>query len=228
MTHSDDDGLILPPRVAPKHIVILPIYKNAEEEKNVLAYCENLQNKLKSQFFYEEKLRVEIDKRDLRGGEKAWQHIKKGTPLRVEIGPRDVEANSVFLGRRDHPPKDKQSMAVEQFIQQVPLILADIQDTLLKRAIEHRKLNTQHCNSVEELEAFFGAENADDDERNQMGGFALCHWNEKAIGSDLMKRLKVTVRCIPLEGQFAYVKESGRCIFTGEPSHQRVILAKAY
>ncbi|MEO8497665.1 MAG: proline--tRNA ligase, partial [Planctomycetota bacterium] len=101
MTHSDDDGLIIPPRLAPKHVVILPIYRNDEERSQVIPYCESLKRELEAQSFSDGKVEVMLDDRDLRGGDKAWQHIKKGVPLRAEVGPKDIAKNGVFLSRRD-------------------------------------------------------------------------------------------------------------------------------
>src|SRR5690606_22257724 len=101
MTHSDDDGLVCPPRLAPKHIVLLPIYRNDEEKAQVIPYVQSLKKELESQMFADGKVRVHIDDRDIRGGEKAWYHIKRGVPLRAEIGPKDIAKNGVFLARRD-------------------------------------------------------------------------------------------------------------------------------
>jgi prolyl-tRNA synthetase len=101
MTHGDDDGLILPPKLAPKHVVVLPIYRSDQERGEVLAYCQSLVSELNDANFSGGSVRAWIDDRDLRGGDKNWQHVKKGVPLRVEIGPRDIAKNGVFLARRD-------------------------------------------------------------------------------------------------------------------------------
>jgi prolyl-tRNA synthetase len=101
MTHSDDDGLVIPPRLAPKHVVLLPIYRNDEEKSQVLAYVDSLKKELEAQDFSDGKVRVLIDDRDIRGGEKSWYHVKRGVPLRAEIGPKDIAKNGVFLARRD-------------------------------------------------------------------------------------------------------------------------------
>ena len=101
MTHSDDDGFVAPPRLAPQHVVICPIYKDDATKADILAYCQSLQKELSAQRFHDRKVVVTVDNRDIRGGDKAWGWIKKGVPLRVEVGPRDFAANSVFVARRD-------------------------------------------------------------------------------------------------------------------------------
>jgi prolyl-tRNA synthetase len=116
MTHSDDNGLVLPPRLAPKHIVVLPIYRNEEQRSLVLAYCESLKRELEVQGFACSKIRVMVDDRDIPGGEKTWQYIKRGVPLRVEIGPREVTSESISFSRRDREPKERISVARNEFI----------------------------------------------------------------------------------------------------------------
>ena len=118
MTHGDDDGLILPPRLAPKHVVVLPIYRSDEERGKVLEYCNSLQKQLADQTYMDGKVQVFIDDRDLRGGEKNWQHIKRGVPLRAEVGPKDIEKNAVFVGRRD--TGQKSGIARDEFVAKVP------------------------------------------------------------------------------------------------------------
>ena len=101
MTHSDDDGLVLPPKLAPSHAVILPMYKNDDERATVLAYCEQLKTDLQAQRYDDKPVRVRIDDRDIRGGEKKWQWVKRGVPLSITVGPRDIDEGGVFVSRRD-------------------------------------------------------------------------------------------------------------------------------
>jgi prolyl-tRNA synthetase len=222
MTHSDNNGLVLPPKLAPQHVVILPIYKKDEERTLVLQFCEKLAAELRGQKYADSPIRVFIDDRDLRGGEKAWQHIKKGVPVRLEIGPRDVGKDSVFMGRRDLGPKDKRGLARSEFVGSIGGILAEIQDTLLMRAKEHRQAHTVKIDNIDDFRAFFTPKNPDKPENH--GGFALAHWNPAAMNHQVLSELKVTPRCIPLEGD----KESGTCLFTGKDSKQRIIFAKSY
>ncbi|MBC7372109.1 MAG: proline--tRNA ligase, partial [Bdellovibrionaceae bacterium] len=157
--------------------------------------------------------------RDLRGGEKSWQYIKQGVPVRVEVGPRDMAKGEVFVGRRDKAAKDKTGMARGAFVEALPKILDEIQATIFARAKAFRKANMKNVDSLKDFESFFGG-----DAESQAGGFALVHWNEAAIGHEILAKLKVTSRCIPLEGR----DEAGACIFTGQPSKRRVVFAKSY
>jgi prolyl-tRNA synthetase len=229
MSHSDDDGLVLPPKLAPIHVVILPIYRNPEERVQVLEYVNSLAAEIRGQRFADEKVIVKIDDRDLRGGEKAWQYIKQGVPVRVEVGPRDIAKNEVFVGRRDLGVKEKKSFARSEFVASISSILGEIQQTIFNRALTRRTENMKKINSLREFEDFFGGseDSAGKDsggEESATGGFALVHWNEAAMGHEILTKLKVTPRCIPLNGE----KEEGSCVFTGKPSSRRVIFAKAY
>jgi len=220
MTHSDDDGLVLPPRLAPKHVVILPIYRGDDDRAKVREYCDQLAKALEARDYADAKIRVHIDDRDLRGGEKAWHHIKRGVPLRAEIGPRDIEKDSVFLARRDTGTKEP--IGRQQLIDTAPQILAQIQDSLFERALKLRQENTCKIDNLDEFKAYFTPRNEAKPEIH--AGFAHCHWSEDPAMHELLKELKVTIRCVPLDGP----AEPGRCIFTGKASTKRAIFAKAY
>jgi prolyl-tRNA synthetase len=223
MAHGDDDGAILPPRVAPAQIVILPVTPKEETKAAVLEAVEQLAWQLRRQRFGDEPLRVEIDGRDLNGGVKNWEWIKKGVPLRVEIGPRDLEKGSVAVTRRDRPHKEKSFPAVAEFVDSAPALLQSIQDELLARATAFRDRHVVKIDTKEEFYAFFTAKNPKKPEIH--GGFALAHWNgSRAVEDQIKEELKVTIRCIPFEAN----PEPGQCIITGEPSRQRVVFAKSY
>ncbi len=224
MTHGDDDGLILPPRVAPRQLVILPIYKSPEERQEVLAYCRCLQASWQELRFADEKIRVAIDDRDIRGGEKAWSQVKKGVPLRVEIGPKEVRDHKICYARRDQPSSAKQFVASSEFTAQLPQLLADMQQGLFAKALRERQARTREINSLAEFEAFFK-----EDAGLAGGGFALCHFDESASDHELLKTYKVSPRCYPLEqATFTPRAEVGSCLFTGKTSTRRVIMAKSY
>jgi prolyl-tRNA synthetase len=222
MTHSDDDGLILPPRLAPKHVVLLPIYRNDDERGPVLEYCERVRRELSDQRFAGEPVQVLVDDRDLRGGEKMWQHVKRGIPLRVEIGPRDLAADQLFVGRRDTQSKGPQPR--QAFVESVSATLEEIQQNLFDRAKKLREDNTRFIDNGDEFRAFFTPTNAEQPETH--GGFAVSHWIDEPEVQKQLADLKVTVRCLPYDDQLA--GEPGKCIFTGQPSGKRAVFAKAY
>jgi prolyl-tRNA synthetase len=223
MAHADDDGLVLPPRIAPTHIIILPITPKEETRARVLEACDKLAQQLRAVRYADAPIEVEVDRRELGGGVKNWEWIKKGVPLRVEIGPRDLEKGSVAVSRRDQPAKAKQFIAMEEFVGQASELLSSIQQNLYERAKEFRDANTRTIDSKEQFYDFFTPKNGAKPEIH--GGFALAHWNGSgAVEEKIKGDLKVTIRCIPSN----QAGEEGRCIFTGEPSKQRVIWAKSY
>lgn len=222
MTHSDDDGLVLPPRVAPQHIVILPIYRNDQEKTEVLAYCQDLQQQLQQQRYHYDDIIAHIDDRDLRGGEKAWQWVKKGIPLRIEVGPRDMANNAVFMARRDQNPKDKHSLSRTEFIESAVSILDDIQANLLTRAKAHLAGHTVEVNDLEAFKTFFTPKDTNKPEIH--GGFASCYAIDDPEIERYTKPLKVTARCMPFEQNHP----AGKCIFTGQATDKKIIFAKAY
>ena len=220
MTHSDDDGLVLPPKLAPKHVVVLPIYRSDDERSEVLAYCESLVGELNDQTFSAGRVIAWIDDRDMRGGEKKWQHVKRGVPLRVEVGPRDIAKGGVFLSRRDNGQQGPVDRA--DFVKTVGQRLDSIQSDLFGRALDLRKANTHEIDNLDDFRAFFTPKNTEKPEIH--GGFALCHWNEDIAVNETLKDLKVTIRCIPSDAE----EEPGTCLFTGKPSPRRVVFGKAY
>ena len=218
MTHADDDGLILPPRVAPEQIVLLPIHRSDEDRAAVLACCESLQKRLESSRWREEPLRVKIDNRDLRGGDKAWQHVKQGVPMRVEIGPRDLAAGTVSLARRDEPPKDRQTLPLEQFVAEAPDLLEQIQQGLFDRAVAFRQAHSAEIDNQAAVHEFFTAAG------DHPAGFAHVHVADDPAVAAALDPLKVTVRCTPLNWDEA----PGTCLFTGKPVQRRSVIARSY
>src|SRR5438270_4088493 len=147
MAHGDDDGLVLPPRIAPTHIVIIPITPKEGTRAAVLEMCTKLAAQLRMGGYGDGPIEVEVDQRDLGGGVKNWEWIKKGVPLRVEIGPRDLESGKVAVSRRDQPVKAKEAVATEEFLKRAPEILNSIQRNLFQRAMQFRDENTRVLNS---------------------------------------------------------------------------------
>jgi prolyl-tRNA synthetase len=223
MAHSDDDGLVLPPRVAPSQIVILPVLTKEESRAAVLEAAEKLAVQLRGQSAFGEPVRVEIDLRDAGGGTKNWEWIKKGVPVRVEIGPRDLEKGSVAVSRRDRGPKEKEFPAAAEFVSGAGALLESIQSGLLERATKFRDEHTKVIDSADDFRAFFTPKNGNQPEIH--GGFALAHWDgTRETEEKIKEELKVTIRCIPRDAE----TEAGVDPFSGKPSRRRVVFAKSY
>ena len=215
MAHSDDDGLVLPPRLATEHVAILPIYRSDEERATVLEYCEKLENALTDRAYHGVAVGVNLDASDERSGNKVWREIKRGTPIRLEIGPRDVAGDSVFMGRRDKGPRDKGGVDRQEFTGNVTGILDEIQSGLFERAKSFRDERTIAIESVDQFEEYF---------RGDESGFAVCHAADDPAYGERLKALKVTARCIPLADN----DDLGDCIFTGQSGCKKTVFAKAY
>jgi len=222
MTHGDDDGMIMPPRLAPSHVVILPIIRNEEDRESILAYCNEIAAGLRKQRFHERDVEVVVDARDINAGEKGWSWVKKGIPVRVEIGPRDMANNAVFMARRD--TNEKQGIGKDEFVAGIVDLLEDIQQSLLQRALDYRAENTREIDSYDEFTAFFTPANKERPEAH--GGFALSHWCEGTDCEDKINDdLSVTIRCIPFDREQS---GAGQCVCCGKPSPGRVVFAKSY
>ncbi|MEA1969628.1 MAG: proline--tRNA ligase, partial [Thermodesulfobacteriota bacterium] len=218
MTHGDDDGVIMPPRVAPAHVVLLPIIRKENEKRKIIDYTNGIADALKKRRYHGRKIVVEIDDRDI-GGARGWEWIKKGIPVRAEIGPRDMDNDSVFAARRDKSNKEKQSVKREDFINGIENLLDEIQNNLFNRAQSFRKENTHKIDEKDSFYDFYKSE------KGGSGGFVMAHW----CGSDkcetkIKDDLSVTIRCIPFESRV----EQGNCICCGSPSSRRVLFSKAY
>ncbi len=211
MTHSDDDGLVLPPRIAPSHIVILPVLPKEGVEKEVFEYCEKLAERLREKVYYGRAIEVEVDKREMRGGEKKWHWVKKGIPIRVEIGPRDIEKGGAFVSRRDSTKASP--MSCDDLVENIGNILDEIQDALLEKAQGFIDSSITDVDSKEALYRFFEKKGA---------AIARCFIKDSPeIEEKLKEDLQVTCRCIPLDAR------AGTCIFSGEKGLE-VLIARAY
>lgn len=208
MAHSDDNGLVLPPKLAPFQVVIVPIYRSDEQFDLVAAKVAEIKEKLEKHG-----VRVKFDARKThKPGFKFAEWELKGVPLRLAIGPRDLENNTVEIARRD--TLEKESYQLQDIEQKVVNLLERIQKNLYQKALDFRNENTF---KVDGWEAF--------KERIEKGGFVVAHWDGTPETEQKIKEeTKATIRLIPIEGK----KESGKCIYSGEPSEQRVYFAKAY
>jgi prolyl-tRNA synthetase len=222
MTHSDDQGLVAPPRLAPIHVVIVPIFKKPEEKEAVLAAAQKLADAIRkiplSEWLNHEPVVVRVDDRDqYQPGYKFHEWELRGVPVRVELGPKDLANNACVLARRDLPGKEAKEMNVP--LAGAPARIAEMlkamQTDLLERARKFRDANTYEVNSYDEFKKKI----------EEPGGFFLAHWDgtretEDRIAADT----KATIRCIP----FNRTQETGKCMVTGKPSEGRVVFAKAY
>jgi prolyl-tRNA synthetase len=210
MTHSDNHGLILPPKLAPYHVVMVPIFKTEEEHTQLLERMYELKKELEAAG-----LSVKVDDRDnLRPGFKFAEWELKGVPARIVIGPRDLAAGVVELARRDN--LNKESVPQEGLAERLLALMDDIQENIYAKALKFREENTFKVDSWDEFK-----------EKIEEGGFLLCHWDGTAETEAKIKdETKATVRCIPLDSFVC--KEEGKCIYSGKPSHERVLFARAY
>ncbi len=222
MSHGDDDGIILPPRIASAHAVLLPIFKNDDERREVMAYTESLAAELRAKPYHGRPLTVEIDPRDI-GGSRGWEWIKKGIPLRVEIGAREIRENTVFLGRRDKAHRERTALKREAFVTEVGGILDDIQHTLFERASAFRRDHTVEIDDKGEFYDFFTPRNLEKPEIH--GGFVQSGWcGSPDCEARIKEDLTVTIRCLPFEQE----GRQAACIACGRPGEFRAVYAKAY
>jgi prolyl-tRNA synthetase len=209
MTHSDDNGLVLPPNLAPDQVVIVPIYRNDEEFEAVDKVAKDLMKELRSKG-----IRVKYDNRDTqKPGWKFNEYELKGVPVRIAIGPKDVEKGTVELARRDN--LQKEFISNENVVEKVVSLMEEIQNNLYKKAVSHRSENTTEVSSYEEFKKVLDTK----------GGFILAHWDGTAETEEKIKNdTKATIRCIPLDGNIV----AGTCMVTGNPSQRKVLFARAY
>ena len=211
MTHSDDDGLIIPPRIAPVQVVIIPIFTNDSERAETKAFAESIAERLHSRL---DRLKVVIDHRDdLRPAEKFFHWLQQGIPVRIEVGPRDVAKQCGMVVRRD--VREKESVELESITAHVCDLLEKIQENLFQRALEFREQNTRRAKNYEEFCEIMKKE----------GGFVMAHWNgSPEVEAKIKGDTKATIRCIPLDPD----PVPGKCMVTGEPSEREVVFAVAY
>jgi prolyl-tRNA synthetase len=223
MVHADDNGLCLPPKVAPYHVVIIPILTKPEHTEEVLRSCRELQESLEKLSYDGEPLRAFVDERDLRGGEKNWDWVKKGVPIRVEIGPRDVANQSLMVSVRDDKEQAKASWSKNTFLEKVEEMLTSMQDRMFLTAKSFLETHIRRdITTFEEMKAFFTPKNEDRPEIH--GGFVLAKWCEDPATEELLKELKVTIRGLPLEQSGT----EGTCVITGRKATCDAIFAKSY
>ena len=209
MAHSDDQGLILPPRIAPQQVVIVPIYKGDEQKQVISKKVNEISKKLKSLG-----IRVKYDDNDnARPGWKFAEYEMKGVPIRLALGSRDLEKNEIEVARRD--TKEKKTVSIDGLPEYIDELLKEIQQNLFDKALAYRDSHITRADSWEDFEKLL----------DEKGGFISAHWDGTAETEETIKeKTKATIRCIPLKNE----QENGKCILTGKPSTQRVLFARAY
>jgi prolyl-tRNA synthetase len=209
MSHSDDEGLVLPPNLAPIQIVIVPIYRKDEEKVLVIEKARAIQQLLRAK-----NISVKLDDRDnMTPGFKFAEYELKGVPVRIAIGPRDLQNGTVEVARRD--TKEKQVMSMIDLEHKMEHLLTQIQSNLYQRALDFRDEHITAVNSWEEFKNVL----------ENKTGFISAHWDGTGETEQKIKEeTKATIRCIPLNN----MEEKGTCVYSGKPSSQRVLFAKAY
>jgi prolyl-tRNA synthetase len=209
MAHSDDDGLILPPKLAPIHVVIVPIFRSDDELKKITEKVDQIAGALRKQGYA-----VKFDNRDThKPGFKFAEWELKGVPVRLAIGPRDLENGTVEVARRD--TKEKQVMKLDEVSDAIPRLLDDIQQSIYQRALKFRNEHVTRVETYDELKKVLDGN----------GGFVSAHWDgTPETEAAIKEETKATIRCIPLEVK----EETGKCVYSGKPSNRRVLFARAY
>jgi prolyl-tRNA synthetase len=208
MAHSDDNGLVLPPKLAPIHVVIVPVYQKTEQMAQLAEIILPLKKELESKGWT-----VKFDDRDtVKPGFKFAEHELKGIPVRIAVGPRDMENGTVEIARRD--TLEKKVYPINEAVERVTCLMDEIQENILRKAKEFRQANTRQTDSYAEFK-----------EMLEKGGFIMAHWDGSGETEERIKEeTKATIRCIPLDA----AEETGKCILTGKPSQRRVMFARSY
>ncbi len=223
MVHGDDNGLCLPPRIAPFHVVIIPVLTQIEANEAVIAAARRLGDEISAMRYEGELVRVQVDEKEGRAGEKGWGWIKKGVPIRIEIGPRDIEKGVCMVGLRDDERLQKQPFDQKQIAAAIPSLLSEMQRRMYAKARTFQEAHTHtDIRTFEEMKAFFSPKNEEKPEIH--GGFVRAKWCGDMATEELLKEMKVTIRCLPEDQSHT----KGLCIITGKEATLDAIFAKSY
>jgi len=210
MNHADDNGMRVPPKIAPYQMVIVPILRG-ENTDDIMAYCREIEAELKAK-----NVRVKVDARDYESQNKRWEWIKKGAPIIAEVGPKDLEKKAIAFVRRSNPDLKKEFMDISEFYNSAEVILEGIQGDLLSQAEDFLAANLhEDVTTLDDLKAFFNANKK---------GFVRAKWSEAPETEEILKEFGATIRCLP----FDQSGEEGTCILTGQPATKDAIFAKSY
>ncbi len=218
MVHGDDDGIRLPPRIASQHVVIIPFVMKDEDRPKTLQYCQKLEEELSELTYYGSDLRVFVDDREERAGEKSWDAVKKGYPIRIEVGPRDIESGKVLVFLRTKAKKERIEIARDKLKVQIVSLLDQVHNELYEQALTYRDANLIEVDSmVDFVDAF--------KEEGGQNRFVCAPYNgDKALEDKIQKDHGVTIRCIP----FSQKEKGASCLFTKREKAQDAIFAKSY
>lgn len=222
MVHGDDDGLRVPPKVAPKQVVIIPVLRDETEKPRIMEYIDNVARSITAQSYNGKPVQVHVDTKDMRSAEKKWNWVKKGVPIRIEIGARDVESGTVYLNRRDLPDT-KLTPAKDKVAAMIGGLLDEVQKNYYNQAAEFLKKHTYYdIDTYDKFVKFFTPKNAEKPEIH--GGFAWSKWCDSAECEAKAAEMNVSIRCLPLKQSGT----NGRCVICGQPATTDAVFAKAY
>lgn len=228
MSHADDEGMVVPPRIAPYQIIFIPLIKKNDDAAKIMAYIENIQAQLKNKTAFGERLRTKIDSRDKASVDKVWEWVRKGAPLVCEIGARDIENGGLMIKERIFfgQPEGKKIQKTEEFIASVSERLEFLQNEMFKRAKERLESNIRtDIKTPEEFAAYFANSNEwIEDGKQGKVAFVRGKWCADPATEELLKAMKITIRCIP----FDQSGTTGKCLLTGKDAALDVIYARSY
>ncbi len=228
MSHADDEGMVVPPRIAPYQIIFIPLIKKNDDAAKIMAYIENIQAQLKNKTAFGERLRTKIDSRDKSSVDKVWEWVRKGAPMVCEIGARDIENGGLMVKERIFfgQPEGKKILKTEEFVATVSERLEFLQHEMFKRAKERLEQNIRtDIKTPEEFAAYFanGNEWIEDGKQGKVA-FVRGKWCAEPATEELLKAMKITIRCIP----FDQSGTTGKCLLTGKDATLDVIYARSY
>ncbi len=228
MTHADDEGMVVPPKIAPYQVVIIPVVKNPADEDAVMAYINDIRKDLSAQTPFGEKIRIKLDKRDKSSVDKFWEWTRKGAPVILEIGKRDADGNNAMMRIRTHinQPDAKQIVSRQQLISDMPSVFENIQQEMFDRAKARLLANVRtDITTPEAFKDYFEQANEwIEDGKSGKVAFVRGKWCADPASEEILKAMKITIRCIP----FDQTNTQGVCLLTGKPASLDVIYARSY
>ena len=227
MSHADDEGMVVPPVMAPYQVVIVPMLKDPAKVEAVMAYAEKVRASLAGQMAFGEKIRVKVDTRDKNSTDKYWEWARKGVPVIVEVGPRDMDGNNVMVRERLKlgTPEGKQVQSYDEFTTTISARLENIQNTMFETAKKRLYDNLRtDIKTPEQMQEYFKNQNVWLGSEKPKVAFVRGKWSGDEETLEKMKEMKITIRCIP----FDQTNTEGVCLISGKPATMDVIYARSY